>query len=60
MAQIWCFCDCGGGWQAAVALIRFLAWDYPYAKGVALKKKKRERERSSHRDAVVNESDWEP
>ena len=30
--------------MAATALIRFLAWEHPYASGVALKRQKRKRE----------------
>ena len=43
--------------SAAVALIRSLAWEFPYAAGAALKKKKKKREReivgSFCRDSVV-------
>ena len=39
---------------AAAAAIRPLAWELPYATGVALKSKKKKR--SSHGGAVVNES----
>ena len=40
LAQIPCCCGCGVG-QAAVAPIRPLAWEPPYAVGVALKKTER-------------------
>ena len=38
MAQIWHCCGCGIGWPVP---IRPLAWEPPYAVGVALKKKKK-------------------
>jgi len=40
MAQIPSCCGCGVG-QRATALIRPLAWELPYAVGVALEKAKR-------------------
>ena len=53
--RIWGCCGCGGGYRcsldpmllwlwcrsAAVAPIRALAWELPYAAGVALKRKKK-------------------
>ena len=35
---------------AAVALIQSLAWEIPYAGGMALKKKKKKREREKERE----------
>ena len=40
MAQIPCCCGVGSGVAMAVALIRLLVWEFPYATGTALKKKK--------------------
>ena len=40
---LWLWCR-----PAAVAQIRPLAWELPFAEGAALKKKKRERERNTH------------
>ena len=42
LALLWLWCR-----PAAVALIGPLAWEFPYAAGVALKKKKKERKKSS-------------
>jgi len=46
---LWC-------WPAAIARIRPLAWEPPYAAGAALKKKECNCW-SSHHGTVVNESD---
>ena len=51
---------CGYGYGcrlAAGALIRPLAWELPYAPGEDIKSKKKKKDRSSRRGAVVNESD---
>ena len=45
--ELWC-------WLAAVALIRPLAWEPPYAAGAALKsKKKKEKKRIFHPDMLT-------
>ena len=39
-AQIWCCCGCGVGWQLQLWFDP-LAWESPYAAGVALKRQKK-------------------
>ena len=55
--RIWC---CHELWcrAAAVALIRPLAWEPPYAVGAALKKTKRLKEKSCDTIGNLN-TDWE-
>ena len=49
-AQIWHCCSCGVGWELQLRL-EFLAWELPYAAGMALKKeKKKESNRTSLND----------
>jgi len=48
MAQIPRCCGCGA------ALIQLLAWEFPYAAGVALKRRKKEKEKKKKISLVAN------
>ena len=50
MAWIWHYCGCG---VAAIALIRLLAWEHPYAVGEALKRKKDEKDKKKKVSIIV-------
>ena len=45
-------------WPAAVALIGPLAWELPYAMGVALKSRKKERKKEKKRVALLFPRAW--
>ena len=47
---LWLWCS-----LAAVALIRPLAWEPPYAMGAALKKKKRKKEKKKKKNQMVGD-----
>ena len=45
-------------WQAAVALIRPLAWEAPYASGVALKSKNKEKKEKKSKKCLTGALLW--
>ena len=48
--------SCGVGQQLAIVLIRPLAWEHPYAPGVALKQTKRKKEKEKPEKGADEES----